>query len=885
MATLSAAEREAIAQRLAKLDVDGAFAALAKHPELKQADLPALDKKQLAALGADRDATRRFVAGLLHASASVRRMARRFASKLQPHGPGALLLLAVEAVRPFRKVSKAAPGLAGEFGGCATPLGPAILDAKLSWKVSNPTVAVYSPASRLLKDACDDLAAVLAQLPDPELLLAYEYLAAIRRPFARVENFPLPADAPGLAEAGIYASCAILLEGLEGQLRARAIAASPPVLRAFERWARHELLLDLDAAAGSPAALARARWHEAPEAERRASAAILPACAGRLLERGLPAELALRLYQHLKAGPKPPTAAHEWVMSFVFARYAQSNPREAAAKLPSPLPPLAPPEAGAPPAKATRKKADAPAAPAAEPAADLPVPLDPCTGPPVERALAALIPVAHHLGLPDAWRELVKECEHDWLGDDDAPQANKKAPEEAVQALAAARAAIGDRQTRSKQRDQLAGGALGSFSQGEGPYVPEAALDAPWADRLAAVVVELPPGHALTVALTLLPPRLLAKHAAAWRAAASKLEERTAYGPVEELVTAVATRGPGLAPAAGPLLEWKLAQHPPAGDNQADFALAVLYGAHGAEGRAAAARALAAAKLPERGSYYKAHTSGRGLRWLVRRAWEARDAELLSAAVARLCLPLYFKGKRALLPDGEPRFRMENMAPVEGTAAKEREVPLVDVLAFVAQARPDRLAEGLAAAGERAAFEKGCRALLDAAPEVPAQAPKGAAPEGEARRVDDVVALLEAPDPPVVKSGLEMLVDHVPALGPRLDEVLRGVERAVGSTSPGVVQAAAALLGAIGAGHPDRRDDAVRLLEECLMSRNVPTAEAALRALAQVLVAAAPAKKKKAPGKSKKKSAAGLSDAARERLAELAKDEPRRLGPLVAALS
>src|SRR4051794_31507376 len=120
MATLPAAQRDAIAKLLEQKKVEEAYANLAKHPDLKHTDLPPLDKRALAAIGSDAAATRTFVAGLLSDSASVRRMARKFAPKLAPLGPGALLLLLAECVRPFRKLAKPADGLAGEFGGYAT---------------------------------------------------------------------------------------------------------------------------------------------------------------------------------------------------------------------------------------------------------------------------------------------------------------------------------------------------------------------------------------------------------------------------------------------------------------------------------------------------------------------------------------------------------------------------------------------------------------------------------------------------------------------------------------------------------------------------------------------------------------------------------------------
>jgi hypothetical protein len=105
----------------------------------------------------------------------------------------------------------------------------------------------------------------------------------------------------------------------------------------------------------------------------------------------------------------------------------------------------------------------------------------------------------------------------------------------------------------------------------------------------------------------------------------------------------------------------------------------------------------------------------------------------------------------------------------------------------------------------------------------------------------------------------------------------------VASAWPGVVQAAATLLGALAVSQPSRVESAVGLLEECLQSTNVPTAEAAMRALAKSL-------QREARPKTARQTAprAGatvvLSHSARERITTLAQEEPKRLGPLAEAL-
>src|SRR5579883_40982 len=198
MPALSAAQRDAIAKLLDDGAVALAWAKLEAFPDLKQTDLPVLEKGTIARLGADAVASRAFAAGLVWPSISVRRMARKYAPKLAPEGPGAILRLLVECVRPLRKLAKGEVGLAGDFGGYATPLGPAVLGAGLSFEVANPNVQVYSPATKLMKEALEDLAAAVAMSPDSTLVRAHEYLLAICRPFAMVEAAPLAQDVPAL---------------------------------------------------------------------------------------------------------------------------------------------------------------------------------------------------------------------------------------------------------------------------------------------------------------------------------------------------------------------------------------------------------------------------------------------------------------------------------------------------------------------------------------------------------------------------------------------------------------------------------------------------------------------------------------------------------------
>src|SRR5262245_63269977 len=96
--SIPAAQRDVIAKLCEQRKVDEAFAKLATYADLKQTDLPSLEKRALSVLGEDRKATQAFIAGLLHESGSVRRMARKFAARIPGEGPRALLLLLVETV-------------------------------------------------------------------------------------------------------------------------------------------------------------------------------------------------------------------------------------------------------------------------------------------------------------------------------------------------------------------------------------------------------------------------------------------------------------------------------------------------------------------------------------------------------------------------------------------------------------------------------------------------------------------------------------------------------------------------------------------------------------------------------------------------------------------
>ena len=138
--------------------VEEGFARLARFADLKQNDLPSLDKKAVAALGSSADAVRAFASGLFSGSASVRRMARKYAGKLGDAGAPAIALALAEAVRPLRKIGSPEEALLGSFGGFASPLGKTFDEVKPSTAIPQNG---YSEAWRLAKEALETATAAL----------------------------------------------------------------------------------------------------------------------------------------------------------------------------------------------------------------------------------------------------------------------------------------------------------------------------------------------------------------------------------------------------------------------------------------------------------------------------------------------------------------------------------------------------------------------------------------------------------------------------------------------------------------------------------------------------------------------------------------------------
>ena len=883
MPALSSAQRDAIAALFAAGKVEEGFERLAAAPDLKAVDLPKLEGKTLAALGEGPGAAA-FAAGLVSPSASVRRMTRKYAPKVPGAGPSAVVRLVFEHVRPFRKVAKPADGLAGSFSGWATPLGPSVLGAKLSFAVKNPSVAVYSEAMRFITDALENLAAAATGLPDHLFVRACEYVLGLARPYRGAES-PIPDDVPEVEELAPGIGASVLDEHLKVELSARVRKLDPAALAALERWSNLELVLEDAVPAGSLEAALQERFRALSEEERGLCGTFVLVAASQPASL-LPDGKAACFFTRAAACTRVPEK-HRPLFAGTQLRWERQHP---GAKPDATLAPegahallaAAPKDSRAPAAAKPEKKKPASVAAAAPPPDGLPEGkplLDPHVGAPAKDALLALAWLASRLGFPGVWKKLVADAGATWFKEKDAPEPGR-APASVEATIDAARRTIAASRRPSPERaSHLA--VLGFRHRGaDGDYVPEDALDAAtWGDDLAAL---LEPGRSsITLALQLLPVRAIAANAPRWEAFARDMKD-IYIEDIRAVSLSGVGRGPGLVPILEPLLA-RTAEltNAPHGCHELAIGLAILCEGNGAEGRAAAARVLLACRLPEKQWGGKQHHVPKALTALFRRAWARRDADFLGAAFARLLVPMYFKGKKAFIPD-EKTIVFEDCAVSEGKAAKEDELPLSDVLSFVARERPKLLEQALVAAGQVASFEKAARALIDAAAALPAARSE----QGSERSLDDTVALLEAPDAPVVKSGLAMLLARVGEIGERLSEVMRGLERAMGSSSPGVVQSAAALLGAIAAGHEERRAEALALLEECLASTNVPTLEETLRALVKA------AGKSKGPGAKKSSGGPGaeppnkssLTKKALARIAQVAKEEPGRLGKLAKTL-
>ena len=856
MPVIPATESAEIAGLFTSGKVAEGFSRLKRFTDLKQNDLPSLDKKAVVAVGASADAVRDFARGLFSDAPSVRRMARKYAGKLGDAGAPAIVLALAEAIQPLRKIARPEEGVLGSFGGFASPLGKTLDDVKPSTTIPQNG---FSEAWKLTRDALEAAVAALCDGPLEWIVRAFEYTTALTRPFARLPPAPALSEAwPGQPAISIAGT---IREGLKEKIMALARKGDAALFSLVERWTTCQLTLEDDARAGTPEALLRARFRELAEKDQQAGRMLARLSAADLLRYPLPLDVATKLYWILKAAVLEPTTEDEKLLARMLVGFERRHPRETGGTPPEPLPRLAP--IGGPSAAA---KKDAATARALSPDVGLPSAGDekpllyPWAGTSREDALNALIRVAAALGLPDAWERLRKDLEDDWLDDSWRPKPGS-APPGAEAAVDHAREGVKSLAREAPERKKLVKAlAQPAFNQDDGTFLPEDALKrAAWVDDLGAVVASTPNAAArVTGSLILLPTRLLEKHAGAFAEAADSLSDDEVSRLTTGIGKTVLVRGASLVPVLGPLAQ-RLGRGPWARTEEWMFALAILF-RYGEAGRRAAAEAIRVVALPSPDEMYRRHLWNRPYHWVFRRAWEARAAAFLAAAFERLCVPAYFKGARAMIPDAE-RLAFDGMAASAGSASPGRELPVADVFAFVAEAAPKSLPAILANAAECAGFEKCAASILQLAAKLPATRPL------VERHVDDLVAVVESPTDARVKQGLDILTAIPGLLSPSVDRVLRALERTAGSASPGVTQSTASLLGAVGASHKERRNDCVQLLEELLFSENVPTIAETMKALRSLAPSA-------------KGAAAVLSAKGRNRVEALGEQEPRKLGKL-----
>ncbi len=855
MPVIPAKESDEIVALLASGRIDDGFARLARFADLKQNDLPVLDKKALAKLGESADAARSFAAGLFSGSESIRRMARKYSGKLGAAGPGTVGLALAEAVRPLRTIANPADGLLGSFAGFASPLGKTFDELRPSTAI--PPNGVYSEAAKLGAEMVQGGAAALVDGPLAWVARVFEYVSAVVRPFARLPE--APDGRPDGVDAALAAGIRTVLYE---KIVALARKGDAGVLALVERWARGELTLEDPAPAGSAEARLRDRFFEIPEESRETTRLISWMGAADLLRFPIATDTAVRLYWILKAHVPAAASRDDKIVPMMLTRFEREHPRETSGPAPDPLPRLVE-GSSPPPAKASAKPAEAPPAPSL-PSAEKPL-LDSCAGSSREDAIGALIDVAKALGLPDAWDRLSKDLGDDWTFDESWRPKPGNAPAGAEAIVDRAREGVSAMAKPSPDRKKLVKAlAEPAFNGDDGTFISEDALgETAWAEELGALVASAAtPMATVTAALVLLPERVLERHAGALREAVANLSDENLMWLRDRVCKSSLVRGASLVPVLGPLAE-RLSRREWPRDQMWMFVVALLYRS-GEAGRSAATAAVRAMPLPPAEAMYRGHFWNRPYHWVFRRAWEAKDAPFLAAAFERLCIPAYFKGARAMVPDADA-LAFDYTAPYEGEATAARELPLADVFAFVAEAAPDSVPAILASAAEVASFEKCGAAILQIAAKLPSTRAR------VERHVEDLVSVLEAPEGARVKQGLDILTAIPGLLEPGLDRVLRAVERTVGSPSPGVTQSAAALVGAIAGAHRARVAECARLLEDLLYSDNVPTLEAAMKALKPLVTAA-------------KGKGAELSAKARERVAALREQEPKKLGKLAAAI-
>ena len=96
MAAVTAAHQKQIESAIAAGEPEKAFEVLRGYSDLRHADMPALSKAALKAIGANPAAVRRFVLGAASTSLSVRRFCRKYLPKVGAPAASPLLALAAD---------------------------------------------------------------------------------------------------------------------------------------------------------------------------------------------------------------------------------------------------------------------------------------------------------------------------------------------------------------------------------------------------------------------------------------------------------------------------------------------------------------------------------------------------------------------------------------------------------------------------------------------------------------------------------------------------------------------------------------------------------------------------------------------------------------------
>src|SRR5262245_39797264 len=93
-----------IEQLLDSGEVEAAFAVLFEYHDLRQAELPHIDKKALQKIALNRSAVRSIVFGLSSPESTIRRFARKYLPKIGEPAAVDLVFLMAETLDPLRLV-------------------------------------------------------------------------------------------------------------------------------------------------------------------------------------------------------------------------------------------------------------------------------------------------------------------------------------------------------------------------------------------------------------------------------------------------------------------------------------------------------------------------------------------------------------------------------------------------------------------------------------------------------------------------------------------------------------------------------------------------------------------------------------------------------------